>query len=181
MLRLFRSTPTTPTPMDPSSLGIVDALITLRQARGASTTLPAVLRAFWLAQVWHAQTTTRPMVRERFEAWANGPIAPHVCTALRHHIPKDAKAEQPLHSQGRDAKLTPKMRAYLAAVDARMALQPEWDWSRVVNHPQSAIAAARRTRGLFTPLPAAQLPVFARELESFGFGWHHEPSTVPAP
>lgn len=62
----------------------VESVAAWLQSRHASASGMKLQKLLYYAQAWHLVWEGGPLFPERLEAWAQGPVSPHVFGALRH-------------------------------------------------------------------------------------------------
>ena len=83
----------------------VESVAAWIQSRDAAVSGMKLQKILYYAQAWHLVWDGAPLFPERLEAWAQGPVSPHVFGALRHEaqpLPGEAVAtlEAVLHAYG---------------------------------------------------------------------------------
>lgn len=108
----------------------VESVAAWLQSRNASATGMKLQKLLYYSQAWHSVWEGAPLFPERLEAWAQGPVSPHVF-ALRHE--SGALVQTPL-----PASAISTLEAVLAAYGERSGR-----WLSELTHREAPWRAAR--------------------------------------
>lgn len=109
----------------------VESVAAWLQRRNASASGMKLQKLLYYAQAWHLVWEGQPLFTERLEAWAQGPVSPHVYGTLRHE-------EGSLASQALPPEAVSTLEAVLFAYGDRSGR-----WLSELTHREAPWRAAR--------------------------------------
>lgn len=109
----------------------VESVAAWIQARDPSVPGMKLQKLLYYAQAWHLAWEGRPLFAERLEAWAQGPVSPHIFGVLSHE-------QRPLAGQPLPPEAVATLEAVLEGYAARSG-----KWLSELTHREAPWRAAR--------------------------------------